>query len=558
MDIKDRLKEEIRLETAEILQADESINIDETIDLFIETVLLPIEEIGVKGISTRLINALDIILVSSSTRIEKNTAFPDTVLFEKYLKKVLFIIAKQKYDSILANNGALAKFISELGLNPYNIQLSGSSITEAQKRNFGEQIFKSYKVRNIEGHACRDWSNSKLFIELQNILVVYLYVTHKHKEALKNVLTRTKMKGIEPYLEKVRANFKKWNSRFVHIHGKEEFKEIPLYAVETDWNKKKSQKREGRIEELRKKLIKDNQNQMIIVGGAGIGKTTTMQYLSYKDSFLSFKIPVYIELKLLTSETTLLSAIREKLDLDKVELQKLFNSGNINLFLDGLNEILPQLKESVYGEIKKVIDQFPDIFILISTRANDYDNEFSTIPVFALQKMNENQIFDFINKNTHSQNVKIKLNEAIKNNPKWIKILGTPLILFMMVQLIERDSDLPDDENKIILDFIKHLYQRELEKDSSLDVDYFHSVFCLLAFEHIDKIGNTNSGFSISKGFELINSKDKNLTLENFRKIANKGVGLNLLVSDEKLLSFAHQSYQETLAADYFNNGLFD
>ena len=162
------------------------------------------------------------------------------------------------------------------------------------------------------------------------------------------------------------------------------------------------------------------------------------------------------------------------------------------------------------------------------------------------------RIHEFLKKNTDSPKVRELIQQAINQNPNWARILGTPLILYMLIQVVSLDGELPDDENKIILRFIRNVYKREKTKDYSFDDLWFHSLICHIAFESIDKVGDTNSGFSFVSIKKLLNGK---IQIEDKLLLGalEKGVELNLLVKDGYLYSFSHQTYQETLAGDYIN-----
>lgn len=189
---------------------------------------------------------------------------------------------------------------------------------------------------------------------------------------------------------------------------------------------------------------------------------------------------------------------------------------------------------------------------MVSTRSQAYNGELGQIPIFALQKMDVARIHEFLKKNTDSPKVRELIQQAISKNQNWVRILGTPLILYMLIQVVSIEGDLPDDENKIILRFIRNVYRREKTKDYSFDEVWFHSLICHIAFESIDKVGDTNSGFSF---VSIKNLLDGRIQIEDKKLFdaLEKGVELNLLVKDGHLYSFSHQTYQETLAGDYIN-----
>lgn len=282
-------------------------------------------------------------------------------------------------------------------------------------------------MRNIESHLCEDYSKTEILNKLKSALVIYLYATYKHFNVLESLINKESVLKFISYTNTVKAHFQKWHSRFVHIEGKEEFEEISLYVRETDWDipdnldieDEARARREGKIEDLRKQLIKEKQFQMIIVGDAGMGKSTTMQYLSYQDACSqSIQLPMYVELKLLTSDINIKQYICNKFGFDFRQLDELLQQRKATLFLDGLNEILPTIKQEVFIQIKNLIQDYPQTFILLSTRPQDYRNDFIRVPVFMLQRMKDDQINEFLQKNTKSKQVREQIANAIANNER--------------------------------------------------------------------------------------------------------------------------------------------
>lgn len=411
-----------------------------------------------------------------------------------------------------------------------------------------QHLLKVYQFRNSKSHECESLNDLQLLSYLQSALVIYLYAIDQNISAIQEVVRESQKK----YLNTVREDFKKWQNRFVSLEGREMLQEVALYAIETPKKgDEKANSRQGEVAQLRNELKRNGEYQMIIVGDAGMGKTTTMQYLSFKDSE-SGGIPIYLELKLLTAQDSILDMLKRKLADCEEDISSIMNSPETCIFLDGLNEVLPSIKESVFREIIGLIQSFPKTFFLISTRAQNYNGEFGKIPVFALQKMDNAKILDFLKKNTEDKSVREKILQAIEDSQNWQRILGTPLILYMLIQVLTIEGEMPDDESKIILRFIKNLYSREKTKDFSFNEEWFHSILCHIAFENIDKVGDTNSGFTFGSVRQLLKGKisvDDRVLLETLER----GVALNLLVKDGNLYSFSHQTYQDTLAGDYIN-----
>lgn len=519
--------------------------IETLVDYLYRIVYFPVNDSNLSGIPSRFMNALTKVFLSHE---DYDIYIPEIANVEKLLRKYVAIIDPAQYSLIKDNKEGLSAIINALSLNPNRINYNWDKLGDSQKSNNAEHLLRVYRFRNTTSHECKTFGEARLFILLQSSLIIYLYAIDLHFSKFNKVFFSP-----NKYLDIVKNDFKKWQKRFVSIEGKEVPQEIALFAIETPWKKdlNENNKRQGEVAELKKKLIASGEHQMIIVGEAGIGKTTTMQYLSYKDCE-SGGLPVYVELKLLTAHDTLIDVIKRKLKEASLTFESIIRSPKTCVYLDGLNEILPAIKDSIYREIVGLIKAYPQAFFLISTRSQDYNGELGQIPVFALQKMNKNKIEEFLLKNTDSNTVRDIIRREIEKNENWLRILGTPLILYMLIQVVTMEGDVPDDENKIILRFIRNLYLREKAKDFSFNDNWFHSIICHIAFESIDKVGDTNSGFtflSIKKLLEkAINIDDKSLM-----SALQKGVELNILVQDGLLYSFSHQTYQETLAGDYIN-----
>lgn len=526
---------------------------EKAIDLLVDVILAPVDEEKLSGIPELFPIALQRMIVE---RKDFASHFCTFAHVEKLLKKILYMVNPEKFESIKNLKEGLIKVIESLGLNKNKLNLSSEILSESQKKNYGEHLQVAYELRNAESHWCENLSELELLNMLASVLIVYLFAIDEHCSSITAYLN-SRDTGKAKYLDEIQARFKIWNQRFVPTNGLEQFKEIPLYAIEAPSKKgdEKRKMREGEIEQLRKELISDGQRQMIIIGEAGIGKTTTMKYLSYRDS-KNGKFPIYVELKLLTLKDSIESVINQKVKNISGGFGKLMHDKNTCIFLDGLNEILPSIKDSILREIKSLITNYPNPFFVISTRQG-YASILSDIPIFMLQKMDISKIELFLKKNTDRIDVRDTILTAIRSNKEWERILGTPLILFMLISIVSMGKAMPDDQKKIIIQFIYNLYAREKEKDNSFDSEYFHGIICHIAFECIDSIGSTNSGFSFADIKKLLTGK-ASLSDKELNYILNKGVELNLLVKDANLYSFSHQSYQETLAGDYFNTMLYE
>jgi predicted NACHT family NTPase len=563
----DKIKVEIISETKEILEKEQKFNIQEVIDLFFNVLKFPVNADELTGISIRIPNALQKIFIESISRIDKNSFFPDVASIEPFLRKILYLIDKESYSEIVEKKEGLNSLINHLGLNSKNINLNWTSLYSNQRINFGEQLLKAYQLRNIESHNCKEWNNVRLYDELRNVLAIYLYSVHLHFNSLKLIIEPN---DLTEYLLKQLQLFKVWQSRFVHLEGKEEFSEVELYAKEIFDQTEEEENdedfedikiaREGRIDDLRKKVI---EKQMVILGEVGMGKSTTLQYLFFKDAQYALQnknaqIPIYFELKNLTEKDDLLLKIIEKIGKDKDFALKMIKEGRLNIFLDGLNEIEKNIKSKIFVQIKNLLSEFSKNFYIITSRPQGYNREFDEllqnrkVPVFVLQKMQDNQISEFLDKN--GKNVKAYIQTEINANERLKKIVQTPLMLIMLIAVVQKLGKIPNEKGKIIRAFIFSLYEREQKQIIDFDKDVFHLLLCYLGYHTRDLTGS-NSGLDRDE-YILPMLEERRLQLGtpvNLLDFLRKAADLNVLVKEGNQYSFTHELYQEYYAAEYLH-----
>jgi len=562
------IKTEILAETKEILQTEQNFNANEVLDLFVKVLLYPIDETDLSGVATRIPNALQKILLENVSRLDKNAFFPDVAKIEPYFRKILYLIDNNSYNQVANSKDGLGTIISLLGLNPNNVNYNWTSLSTHQKTNFAEHLIKAYQLHNLESHNCKEWNNAKLYDELRSVLVMYLFATQRHFRALKLIVAPN---DLTDYLQKQTQLFKVWQSRFVHIEGKEEFAEIELYAKEqleeTEEENENDENfedikvaREGKIDELRKKIT---EKQMIILGEVGMGKSTTLQYLHFKDAQIALQtknapIPIYFELKNLTDKDDILQKIIEKIGKDKDFTVDMLKKGRFSICFDGLNEIEKNIKVKVFTQIKNLLSDFPNNFYLMTSRPQAYNREFDNLlqkhktPVFVLQKMQDKQIAEFLEKN--GKNVKNYIETEIKANDRLKKIVQTPLMLFMLIAVVQKEGKIPSEKGKIIRAFMFSLYDREQKQIIDFDKDTFHLLLCYLGYE-TRTLSGSNSGLDREEYIlPILEERKKQVGLTiNLLDFLRKALDLNVLVNDENQYSFTHELYQEYYAAEYIH-----
>lgn len=559
------IRNQIKKETQRVFRNERNFDVEDTINLFEKILLFPLNRSDLKldGLENRVPNALEKILIEGQKKVDSMAYFPEFAKIEPFLRKILFLINPQKLNELITNKAGLGAFINTLRLNPNRIDFENDRIENLiGSANFGEHLFRTYNLRNIESHQCENWTSRELYENIESVLVIYLYVTNKYTSQLKPKIESIQIEtepDFKHYLENVKDNFKSRIGRFIHIKGHEDLKLSHSFVIERIANQDiERAERKGTVNDLRKNHV--SEKRMLIWGDAGTGKSTTLEYLAYADAEEKLRntysnLPIYIPLGLLTDKNiSLKQSIFNKINIDNANGEIMLKKGKINLFLDALNEIPKddnnQLKTLRLREIQNLLSDYKDTFIIISNRPHD-ENIFPNVPVFQLQKMDREQIELFLKRNTEgNKSISKMILDEIKTDDRLEKIIKTPLMLSRLIEIVKSKGEIPKSEGEIIEKFIFSLYQREKEekKDANFDIKKIHRLLRYLGYESLEK-KETNSGMPED---EVLNFFVECKTKYGFNidtiYVLDISTQLGILEKRDDMYTFAHQAYQ-----DYFH-----
>ncbi|RKZ48482.1 MAG: hypothetical protein DRR00_19435 [Candidatus Parabeggiatoa sp. nov. 3] len=182
---------------------------------------------------------------------------------------------------------------------------------------FGKELKTIYELRNALAHSnatieYQDGAEPKKMndechfcFDIKASVNAYLFVTYKYAPKLKLFFEKQAEPDMTPYLKSVQSEFDEGQSHFIHIKGKFEdiihaktIKDIEVISLDID---------EDTVENLRQEVKRKGIRKMVVVGNAGMGKTTTTQYLASSDAEILLNrydnlsmgnpLPIYIALK---------------------------------------------------------------------------------------------------------------------------------------------------------------------------------------------------------------------------------------------------------------------
>ncbi|MDD2509483.1 MAG: NACHT domain-containing protein [Aliarcobacter skirrowii] len=551
---RELLKKEIITEIGNVYKNN---NINETVDLMLSVMLVKTDNKELAGVAERQYNAFCKVFDEEVTINEIKLCLSDIMKIEPMLKKILLLVDKNEYEKVQAEHLGLAHVIKKLGLNPDNKKLDQNPECYANDLKCMEHISRSYNLRNSESHTYECWNRREIYVNLDSVIITCLNAITINKAKLIDTLkdeTLNSELSIDAYLNELIDQFKTRMKRFIHIRGEENFSVLGSYVIENQDDSAETKRRKGTVECLRDTEVPER--RMMIWGEAGMGKSTTLEYLSYVDAKKRQKdmlanIPVLIILGVMTkSSYTIKQFICDKLQVSMDTCEILLKEGKINLFIDGLNEIPndsgSNLKTLRLREIRQLINSYPKTFFIITNRPQE-SRDFGGVPIFNLIKLSKDEIKDFIDKNVDEKSVKELLYKSTNNNERFIQIINTPLILSRLIEIVKYKKEIPQSEGEIISEFLDCLFKREKEEkqDARLDIKKITYLLRMVAFESLEK-KNANSGISEA---ELLSYCAKSMDTYRFSYDALYAVDmvaqLGIMEKKEDLYVFSHQAYQD-------------
>ncbi len=540
---------------------------DELKTLYVEQVESIFNEQNFKHLQTNL----DLLFEVASFSSELSTPFFESlkeVLAEKvgnygalvnfatFLESYLKLIDKLAHTKIKAN-----------GLADYTRVL-----LDNKDKKFDKYIKSARETRNDTAHGNAVWKNKQTEIlkRRDEILVVLIITTGFHREILQKNVENQKSSSqfdLVPYLKEIEDSFKEWKARFVALGSGEK---IDLFVEETMQDDEIGSPESGNIEALRKNIA---DKQFMLLGEAGMGKTTTLQYFTYQDAVAcrkdaSLALPVYLELKWLSAESSLLKTLKDKLGeyFTDNSLEARLKQGKIALFLDALNEVNTKELEYVVQQIRRFIQEYPDVPLVISGRT-EYAFELKNhkpIRIFELRKMTIAQIEQFLQRNASEfcLNLIYPLLKSSSNVQRWLSV---PMYLKMLIESTEKLKQvenpqvefdaLTETTASLIEGFIRGLFEREKKKDTH---------FSEMAFEYFlvqiaKAILNEEESYTFTR-LQLIRILKEHHNLFPDTDLAyflTTCQGLGLLVenlsANKQVYSFAHEEYLDFFASKAFD-----
>jgi hypothetical protein len=143
--------------------------------------------------------------------------------------------------------------------------------------------------------------------------------------------------------------------------------------------------------------------RVVITDTAGMGKSTILKWLFLSSLGSSQRIPIFIELRSLSAEKTILDKIYEDLcpidkAFDKSILLNLLKSGRFLFFLDGFDEVTFEDRTKVTEDVQNFVSKaFNNLFVLAS-RHESALGSFGEFKEFTIKPLSKQEAYSLLRK----------------------------------------------------------------------------------------------------------------------------------------------------------------
>lgn len=307
----------------------------------------------------------------------------------------------------------------------------------------------------------------------------------------------------------------------------------------------------------------------VIEGIVGQGKSILMRQLC-NYAVESSLIPVFIELRMISPERTLMSLIIDYLDAAGIQggnhiFHYLADKSKIVLILDGFDEIpTNSINTTVYhiSHIQKVHD---NLKIIVSSRPAQAIQNLAGFETRTLAPLDESDYEKFLRKLIPDPITLFNIQAAILEAPPNIKgVITTPLMLTLLIQVYHAETEIPAS----LPDFYDKLFNAVFVKHDGIKPGFERERYSGLSPTKLQKL------FDAFCFMVLQSSVGRTLTNKEFRDAFNKAIKYTptaicepegfkkdivtvacLMLNDGfEQTSFLHKSIMEYHAASFIQN----
>lgn len=307
--------------------------------------------------------------------------------------------------------------------------------------------------------------------------------------------------------------------------------------------------------------------RILIVDTAGMGKSTISKKLFLSAIEENSGIPVFIELRRLNKNRSLLDEIYQELKLvneniDAEFVLDLIRRGDFIFFLDGYDEISSEDKKSVTEDVQRFVNNSAENTFILTSRPDDSLASFGNFQSFSIKALEENQVYELLGK--YDENGELSKSLITKLKDQYYSSLSDFLTNPLLVSLLFTAY-----EYKHIIPLKKHIFYRQVydalfeahdlskgdyyqrDKFCKLSIDDFHTILRYISFICLkrDKIE-----FNKDEILHIIDEAKEKCEIITFEKSAflkDLVTTVPLFIKEGLYYKWAHKSLYEYFSAQF-------
>lgn len=327
-----------------------------------------------------------------------------------------------------------------------------------------------------------------------------------------------------------------------------------------------NEKTEINIDNYPKEFLEELK-QVIIVDSAGMGKSTLLKWMFINCLIHNKGIPIFIELRRLNSENTIMNELTKELSSLKYKvteesLYDLIAQGDFVFFFDGYDEIPLNDKSEVTIDIQDFISKAHNNIFLLSSRDQASLDSFKDFFKFQIKPLEKEEAFELIKKYDNYGELSDNLINTINqdNNFEDLKeFLTNPLMVSLLYKGFNHKQVIPLKKNLFYRQVYDALFEdHDLtkggayvhEKLSGLDSDDFHLVLKYFAF---NSLGEGTIEYSKDKILQLLTiaRKQTKIDFPIIKFLDDLLSSVPLFYREGNLYRWKHKSLQEYFVAQF-------
>lgn len=308
-------------------------------------------------------------------------------------------------------------------------------------------------------------------------------------------------------------------------------------------------------------------NKILVTDTAGMGKSTLTKYLFLNIIDNGFGIPIYIEMRRLKKDRTVLMEIQEQMnsltkDFDTKLLLEFIKTGGFVFFFDGYDEISLEDRSVVTTNVQDFVSKAGNNVFVLTSRPEQALASFGDFQVFKINPLAKEEAYELLSKYDNYGETSIKLIGELKTGQYNMidEFLKNPLLVSLLFAAFDYKQTIP---------LKKHLFYRQVydayfdrhdlskgdsyihDKRSKLDVDNFDRVLRFVGFKciQIQKIEFEKD--SLLQIIDEAKSFCPDLKFGTSDFLSDILSAVPLFCQDGQYYKWVHKSLQEYFAAQF-------